>query len=188
MKEYEDSKHMLDELYDNITNGLIIRSKVEWYEKGEKSNAYFFNLEKRNKTKTHVKGIIHENCLVEDHNVIMKNLDKFYALLYSRKSLKTEKECLKYLAEINTLVLSVCNREICDAPITLTDIFNALNSMQANKSPGNDGLTKEFYVAFFYHLGPKLLNTFKFAFNHGELSSSQKQAVITLIEKKGRDT
>ena len=94
---------------------------------------------------------------------------------------------LKYLAEINAPVLFVCNREICDVPITLTDIFNALNSMQANNSPGNDGLTKEFYVAFFDLLGPKLLNSFKFAFNHGELSSFQKQAVITLVEKKGRD-
>ena len=187
LKEYEDSKHTLDDLCDSITNGLIIRSKVEWYEKGEESNAYFFNLEKRNKAKTHVKNIIHENCLIEDHNVIMKNIEKFYASLYTRKSLKTEKECLKYLAEINTPVLSVCNREICDAPITLTDIFNALNSMQANKSPGNDGLTKEFYVAFFDLLGPKLLHSFKFAFNLGELSSSQKQVVITLIEKKGRD-
>ena len=97
---------------DNITNGLIIRSKVEWYEKGEESNAYFFNLAKKNKAKTHVKSIIHENCLVEDHNVIMKNLEKIYASLYTKKSLKTEKERLKYLAEINTPVLSVCNREI----------------------------------------------------------------------------
>ena len=117
----------------------------------------------------------------------MKNLEKMYASLYTKKSLKTEKECLKYLVEINTPVLSVCNREICDAPITLTDIFNALNSMQANKSPGIDGLTKELYIAFFDLIGPKLLNSFKFALNHGELSSSQKQAVITLIEKKGRD-
>ena len=117
LKEYEDSKHPLEELYDNITNGLIIRSKVEWYEKGEKSNAYFFNLEKRNKAKTHVKSITHENCLLEDHNVIMKNLENFNASLYTRKSLKTEKEYLKYLAEINTPVLSVCNREICDAPL-----------------------------------------------------------------------
>ena len=56
--------------------------------------------------------------------------------------------------------------------------------MQANKSPDND---KEFYLAFFYLLGPKLPNSFKFALNHGELSSSQKQVVITLIEKKGGD-
>ena len=35
LKEYEDSKHTLEELYDNITNGLIMRSKVEWYEKAK---------------------------------------------------------------------------------------------------------------------------------------------------------
>ena len=35
LKEFEDSKHMLEELYYNITNGLIIRSKVEWYEKAK---------------------------------------------------------------------------------------------------------------------------------------------------------
>ena len=39
LTEFGDSKHKQEELYDNITNGLIIGSKVEWYEKGEKSNA-----------------------------------------------------------------------------------------------------------------------------------------------------
>ena len=63
-----------------------------------------------------------KSCLVEDHDVIIKSLEKFYASLYTKKSLRTEKECLKHLAEINTPVLSICNREICDAPITLTDI------------------------------------------------------------------
>ena len=45
-KEYEDCKNRLESFYDNITKGHILRSKVEWYEKGEKSNKYFYNLEK----------------------------------------------------------------------------------------------------------------------------------------------
>ena len=143
LKEFDNSKQKLEDLYDNITNGLILRSCY----------AYIFNLEKKNKAKTHVKSIMYENCLAEDHNVIIKNPEKFYISLYTKKSLKTEKECLKYLAAINTPVLFVCNREIFDAPITLTDIFIALNSMQANYSPGSDGLTKEFYVAFLIFLG-----------------------------------
>ena len=53
--------------------------------------------------------------------------------------------------------------------------------------PGNDGCTKEFYVAFFGEMGPLLLKTFDYSFEKGELSSSQKQAVITLIQKKDRD-
>ena len=49
-KDYEDCKSKLEKFYDEDTKGLMIRSKVDWYEKGEKSNAYFYNLEKRNKT------------------------------------------------------------------------------------------------------------------------------------------
>ena len=45
-KEYEDCKNRLESFSDNITKGLILRSKAEWYEKGEKSNKYFYNLEK----------------------------------------------------------------------------------------------------------------------------------------------
>ena len=57
-------------------------------------------------------------------------------------------------------------------------------SMQNGKSPGNDGFTKEFYVALFGELGKLLVSVFDYAFEIGELSSSQKQGVITLIQKK----
>ena len=56
--------------------------------------------------------------------------------------------------------------------------------MKNGKSPGNDGLTKEFYIAFFGELGSLLLKTFNYSFVNGELSSSQKQAVITLNQEK----
>ena len=55
------------------------------------------------------------------------------------------------------------------------------------KMAGSDGFTKEFYVSFFGELGPLLLKTFNYSFEKGELSASQKQAVITLIQKKDRD-
>ena len=59
--------------------------------------------------------------------------------------------------------------------------------MKNGKSPGNDGLTKEFYVCFFEEVGWLICKTLNFSFNKGEFSSSQEQAVITLIEKKDRD-
>ena len=56
--------------------------------------------------------------------------------------------------------------------------------MPNNKSPGNDGLTKEFYEVFWDDLKTPLISSFKSAFVKGELSNSQKQAVIKLIEKR----
>ena len=59
--------------------------------------------------------------------------------------------------------------------------------MKNGKSPGNNGLTNEFYTAFFGELGSLLLKTFNHSFVKSELCSSRKQAVITLIQKKDRD-
>ena len=59
-----------------------------------------------------------------------------------------------------------------------------LKCMGNNKSPGNDGLTKEFYLAFFAELQDYLLQSLNFSFHNGQLSNSQRQATITLIEKK----
>ena len=50
--------------------------------------------------------------------------------------------------------------------------------MPKNKLSGNEGLTKEFYKAFWNDLRIPLLLSVKKAFKAGELSTSQKQAVI----------
>ena len=60
-------------------------------------------------------------------------------------------------------------------------------SLGDNKSTGNDGLSKEFYVCFFNEIHPFLAEAFNYSFQHGELSISQRQAVMTLIEKKGKE-
>ena len=67
----------------------------------------------------------------------------------------------------------------------VTEFWDALSAMQNNKTPGNDGLTKEFYVCFFNKLGKLLVETLNFSYENSKLSTSQKQAVITLIPKKG---
>ena len=58
--------------------------------------------------------------------------------------------------------------------------------MKNDKSPGNDGITKEFYELFWDDIKNSLSDPINnsFSFRSGELSTSQKQAVIKLIEKK----
>ena len=56
--------------------------------------------------------------------------------------------------------------------------------MPNNKSPGNDGLTKEFYEVFWEDLKTPLISSFKSAFDRGKFSNSQKQAVTKLTEKR----
>ena len=56
-----------------------------------------------------------------------------------------------------------------------------------NKTPGNDGLTIEFYKTFWKDIGNLLIECLNFSHKYGELSTSQKQAIIILIEKENRD-
>ena len=59
--------------------------------------------------------------------------------------------------------------------------------MKNDKSPVSDGLTKEFYVCFFNEVSNILMTALNHLFTTGILSTSQRQALITLIEKKDKD-
>ena len=117
----------------------------------------------------------------------MNHIKVFYASLYKRRSTKTERDCLKYLHNINIPQLSQSERESCEGLLTKRECWEALCSMKNNKSPGNDGLTKEFYICFFNEISDFLIQALNESFNIGQLSTSQRQATITLIEKKDKD-
>ena len=74
----------------------------------------------------------------------------------------------------------------CEGEITLAECTKALSMMQNNKSPGSDGLTTEFYRAFWDIISTYVVNSFNYAFNTGNLSISQRQGIISLIPKKKR--
>ena len=75
----------------------------------------------------------------------------------------------------------------CEENFSEKEFYQALISVPNNKSPGNDGLRKEFYETFWEELKTPLISSFECTFIKDELSSSQKQAVIKLIEKLDRD-
>ena len=58
--------------------------------------------------------------------------------------------------------------------------------MGNDKTPGNDSITKEFYVKFWEFLKELLFASIQ-SFLVGALSVSQKRAIMKLIEKKDRD-
>ena len=45
-KAWHEAKEELENEYNSITQGIIIRSRAEWVEKSEKSNKYFFEFTK----------------------------------------------------------------------------------------------------------------------------------------------
>ena len=91
-----------------------------------------------------------------------------------------------YLEYLSPHILQ-SDKASCEGKVTLQNIWEAHISMKNRKTPGNDGLSKEFYVCFFGELGMLLLKSLNYSHLEGELSTSQKQAVVVLLEKKSRD-
>ena len=189
LNDLEILKTDYDQQYEYIAQGAIIRSRVNWYEHGEKSNKYFLNLENYKKRKSCIRKLVVENdeCTT-DPKQIMTKIHNFYANLYDTDShecddLSTD----EYLRNINTKILTEEQRELLDNKITTNEYFEALKSFQKNKTPGNDGLTVEFYLSFWHLIGKRLVDALNFAHEQGQLSNSQKQAMITLLEKKDKD-
>ena len=83
------------------------------------------------------------------------------------------------LAIFSTPQLSYTDREVCEGKVTMQNCWEALVSMKDGKPPGNDS-----FVCFFGEVAPLLIQSLNYSFT---VSTSQKQAVITLIERKGRN-
>ena len=103
-----------------------------------------------------------------------------------REITKNERECLEYLHSLNIPKLSEAERNSCEGLLTKKECWEALSEMENGKSPGNDGLTKEFYMCFLNEICNQLIAALNESFTVGQLSTSQRQATITLIEAKGK--
>ena len=79
------------------------------------------------------------------------------------------------------------SRIICEGRITAEECQKVLKTFPSAKTPGNDGIPIEFYNTFWPLLSDILIDSFNEAFKKKEMSPSQRQAVITLIEKQDKD-
>ena len=62
----------------------------------------------------------------------------------------------------------------------------ALQTFKNGKSPGKDGLTAEFYQAFWPSLGHLLVDSLNSSFEKGEMANPQKRGIINNYSLKSR--
>ena len=143
--QYNSFKDELNDIYEEISNGIKTRSRCNWYEPGEKSNKYFLNLEKSRACKNILRKICSETQEITDLTKIKPAIFDFNANLFKEK-LKTNIESLNnFLNDLSIPSLSETQKQICEEELTEKDIYESMIGFDNNKSPGNNGLTKEFY-------------------------------------------
>ena len=118
----------------------------------------------------------------------MNELEGYYQKLCSDRDFDENEVFMpEFLANDNIPTLSGHSKMMCEAILSCDECLEALKMFPYGKAPGNNGLTAEFYKGFWNLLGQQLTDSLNYFFEYGELSTSQKQAIIKLIDKKDRD-
>ena len=142
------------------------------------------NLEKQRGAQNTIKKLIVDDKEIIDQTHILEYIREFYETLFKKRKQKTAAEIKNFLRQLNIPKLPEDKSKLCEEDLTEKDLYDSLKSMQNDKSPGNDGLTKEFYETFWNELKEIFVDSVLEAKGKGRLSISQRQAIIKLIEKK----
>ena len=119
---------------------------------------------------------------------ILDQLKLFYSDLYQDYGSNSDGDvAARFLNNPSIPKLDEDKRERCEGRLTYNECYRSLLTFQTGKAPGNDGLTAEFYKTFWPLLGNLVVDCLNEAYECGELSTSQKMAIIKLIEKKDKD-
>ena len=158
------------------------------YEEAEKCSKCFFPLEKyRGKQKTISRIKCADSSFTSDQKIILNECRLFYKNLYSVNS-QVDPTAFPFFYQGGTIPqLTEEQKSMCDARLTVDELFKTLKAFKSNKSPGIDGITAEFYIAFWTQIKEKLFLVYCDSFISGILPECLRTGVITLLEKKGKD-
>ena len=145
------------------------------------------NLEKNQAYQNILRKICSETQEITDLTKINTAIFDFYANLFKEK-LKTNIESLNnFLNDLSIPSLSETQKQICEEELTEKDIYESMISFDNNKSPGNDGLTKEFYQTFWQDVKDIFFNSLQEFKRLKYMPTSQRPAIIKLLEKPNKD-
>ena len=118
------------------------------------------------------KSLANVNGINPEKNLQNACVCKFCKKLFKKNVSKSDPEKESFLNSIALTNLTSKSFDICESEIAEKDLITALKSMPNGKSPGNDGLTKEFYEHFWDDLKFYFINSLKQSKIDGNLSIS----------------
>lgn len=169
------------------TKGSMLRCKRNWYEYGQKSSKYFFNLEKHNYNTKTITRLRKNTCeVVENEKAIQQIQFNYFSNLY-RSRLESTEVPIEYFDNLQITKISDLDREKVEEEIQLSEIGFAIKNMSNGKCPGSDGIPVEFYKFFYRQLKAILLGVYRYNVQNRSMHCSAKFGLISLIPKQNRD-
>ena len=181
---YESVQSRIAAIVLQEAQGARVRSRTKWAEEGETSSSYFVRLEKKHGAEDWILAMRREDgSIVSDITNICNSWVSFYSTLFTacQCDIDIQNELLSKVASC----VPPDQVGLCEGYLSLEEVQIALSGMARGKSPGSDGLPAEFYITFWDVLGAVLIEVVNASLDAGSLALSQKEALISLIFKKG---
>jgi len=175
------AQNEIEKLLEESLEGSKIRSKVQYLENNEKPTRFFLQREKQlaeNKCIHELKKS--DGTIVNTNQDIKEECVSFYTKLYKTEEIDTSLQ-RSFFADMPKL--SEESALQCEGQITLEECEQAIKKMANFKTPGSDGLPKEFYEFAFKYIGRSYVNFLNRCLDEGMLPPSLRQGLITLICK-----
>ena len=187
LTERENVKQKLEIHNLNDARSAQTRSRVKFIEEGEKNTKYFLGLEKaRANAKVMDTLTTNDGHTLTSQTDILKEQVKFYSTVYEKKREFDLNQANNFCRDLNIPKISNVDKNNLDKDISIEELGKALSTMKNDSAPGNDGLTNSFYKVFWNKIKNLIFESFNASYHAGELSFTQRQAIITLIHK-GKD-
>ena len=143
------------------TIAKINKAKSWFFEKINKIDKPLARLIKKQTEQNQINNIRNENGEIPADNTEIQRIKRdYYQQLYANKMDNLE-EMEKFLEKYNFPKLNQEEIEDLNKPITSKEIQTVIRNLPANKSPGPDGFTDEFYQKFREELTLILLKYFQ---------------------------
>ena len=188
MKNLENLKIQLNDIRQEKLKGHIIRSRAQHIDKGKKPTKYFCGLEQHNSINKTLNELELDNgTIITEQNAILKETEIFYKNLYNKFEDQSETTDLETYIDSN-LVTKLTEREAeqLEGLLTYSEISKTLKNMKNDKGSGLSGFSADFLKVFWKQLGFFVLRSINYGYSTGQLSTTQKQGIITCIPKDNK--
>ena len=176
IEHMEVLKHALKMILNERTQGAIVRSRTKWYEDGEKISKYFINLEKRQSSHKTINSLqLQDGTIAGNPQNILTEQRNFYMQLYTKLQSSHTPDFVNHLQNIRQLPEK--RRHNMEQEITEDELLKVLKTTDNNKSLSEMiGILLNWIKCFGLTLTKTvLLNSYKYAYGTGQLSTTQKE-------------
>ena len=186
MAEINNVKKKIEEIRDELAEGIKVRSRITNLQNDEKLSKFVIAKQQEFMARKLITCLKDEKGNKLQSSASINNYVKsFYSNLYNCSPVNNEMQ-EKFLSFLKSKLDDI-DREELNKDFSKGEILKIIRSFNKNRTPGIDGLPVEFYLENWDIIGDDFTSLVKFIMENKCISVSQRKGVITLIHKGGEE-